>query len=114
MKFEETRDRCAAIEQRGIACADSRWERGQRTLTSDETAALTHACRYGADGWPVRRVGRKWTWDRGTLSAPQLYATKRAAEESWQVQLAIFRRIGGLQAYELAIADQAARFEVTP
>lgn len=115
MTFEETRLHSEHLEIRGIACADARWERGQRTLTEDETAASNHACRYGSDGWPVRKVGRGWTWDRGTLSAPCLYRTRREAEDSWQVHLAIFRRIGGLQAQQRAIAEHAARAaEVTP
>lgn len=50
-------------------------------LTQAEHDWLQHMIRWGAEGYPVQRVGRKWHWVEawGIKGAPCVYRTKRAA-----------------------------------
>lgn len=62
-------------------------------LSDDEAALLYHVGRFGSDGYPVERVGRKWHW-RDWLSvrgAPMTYRTKRSATEAFEGWLALAR-----------------------
>lgn len=61
------------------------------TLNEDENALLVHISRWGSDGYPVRKVGRKgWTWSYRAISGPPaLYKTKREA-------VAMFERFHGM------------------
>jgi len=95
------------IDEVGNSCADARWDRGQR-LTEDERRALTHDSRWGSDGNPIIKLGRKWAYEWGGRTSP-LYTTKREAVEAWEIQLAIYRRLAGLAAQERAIAESEAR-----
>lgn len=51
------------------------------TLTSGQNAWLDHMIRWGSDGYPVRRLGRSWTFEHafGVGGSPVLYRTKREA-----------------------------------
>lgn len=58
-------------------------------LTDDEAALLTHITRWGSDGYPIEKLGRKWVWRqwRGVKGSPVLYKTKKEAVavfELWQ------------------------------
>ncbi len=52
-----------------------------RGLTEDELGLITHVSRWGSDGYPIQKQGRKWTWGawRSVKGPPVLYATKREA-----------------------------------
>ena len=50
-----------------------------RQLTPDEIALANHVGRWGSGGYPVRRLGRRWTWDYLTVRAPGLFPTRKAA-----------------------------------
>jgi hypothetical protein len=51
------------------------------TLTEGENAFLRHMSRYGASGYPVTKLGRKWSFDKafGVGGTPVAYKTKAAA-----------------------------------
>ncbi len=57
-----------------------------RGLTEDERALLTHLSRFGSDGYPVRKLGREWTWGpwRSVSGPPTLFKTKREAVASFE------------------------------
>jgi len=114
-RFEAESAHARAIEARGAALADTRWDRGQRDLTVDERDALSHSSRWGSDGRPIERIGRGWTYRWRSIEAPALYRTKREAVDAWETLLAIYRRISGLRARECALAEQresAARGDI--
>lgn len=48
-----------------------------RRISEDEKALLTHTTMFGSDGYPIRKLGRGWYWDFRSLSAPEVYKTKR-------------------------------------
>jgi hypothetical protein len=57
-------------------------------LTDDEAALVYHIGRFGSDGYPIERVGRRWQWRswRSVGGAPIAYRTKQlavAAFEAW-------------------------------
>lgn len=81
----------------GDALAIVAYERGDR-LTADERQALTHWSRWGSDGYPVRRLGRKWTVDHVAAKGAGLYATKRDAVNAWEILIAKWIRPSGLEA----------------
>jgi hypothetical protein len=55
-------------------------------LSDDEAALLYHVGRYGSDGYPIERVGRRWHWRawRGVRGAPVVYKTKRSATAAFE------------------------------
>lgn len=55
-----------------------------RGINEDEQALMTHVTMWGSDGYPVRKCGRKWTWDYRSLKCPVLYRTKREAVASFE------------------------------
>lgn len=103
--FDETRERMMAQDAIGQAIAEARWERGQRTLTEDEQTALNRWSMWGSDAYPVRKCGRGWTWEMLSLTAPTIYKTKREAVRAWEIQIAIFIAISGMQSRERALAS---------
>lgn len=56
-------------------------------LTEDECSLLTHVTMWGSDGYPIRKVGRQWTWGpyRSIQGPPVLFKTKREAVESFEL-----------------------------
>lgn len=80
-----------------------------RPLTEDERALATHISMFGSAGYPVRKLGRKWTWDYRSISAPTLYATKRDATAAFERYMGVIRSCLGAAAYRRAIAEQEAR-----
>lgn len=50
-------------------------------LTDDEAALLYHVMRWGSTGYPIARLGRKWSIQsfRSWKGFPVLYKTKREA-----------------------------------
>jgi hypothetical protein len=57
-----------------------------RGLTEDERGLLTHISRWGSDGYPIHRLGRKWAWGpfRSVQGPPTVFKTKREAVASFE------------------------------
>ena len=57
-----------------------------RGITEDERALVDHICRWGSDGYPVRKLGRRWTWGpwRDVKGPPTVFKTKREAVASFE------------------------------
>ena len=57
-----------------------------RGITEDEQALLAHIVRWGSDGYPVKKLGRGWTWGpwRGVQGPPAVFKRKRDAVESFE------------------------------
>jgi hypothetical protein len=94
------------IDAAGNACAQARWDRGQR-LTDAEKETLMWNSRFGSDSYPIRKIGRHWSIDRQGDS--RCFKTKREAVQAWEIHIAILIRLSGLAAYERAIAELNAR-----
>lgn len=84
------------INATATALATVRFERGGR-VTADEEQALAHWSMFGSTGYPVRKVGRKWTIDARIMAGAPLYATKRDAEAAWETRIMTIVRLKGLQ-----------------
>tara|TARA_R110000744_G_scaffold25522_6_gene63274 strand:+ start:1828 stop:2031 length:204 start_codon:yes stop_codon:yes gene_type:complete len=50
------------------------------SLTTEENKELTHWSRFGSDGYPVTKIGRKWS----VTHFPKMFATKREATAQWE------------------------------
>ncbi len=62
---------------------------GMQPLTDDEAALLYHVQMFGANGYPVERLGRRWVFRdwRTVRGPPVMFRTKRAAVaqfEAWE------------------------------
>ena len=56
-----------------------------RGLTTDERDLLTHISMWGSDGYPVKKLGPKWTWSYRSISGPPvLFKTRRGAVASFE------------------------------
>ncbi len=57
-----------------------------RGITEDERALLNHVTRWGSDGYPVRKIGSRWTWGpwRSVQGPPVAFRTKREAIASFE------------------------------
>jgi hypothetical protein len=68
-----------------------------RGITEDETALLNHITRWGSDGYPVRKLGRGWTWGPwlSVNGPPTVFKTKREA-------------VASLEAFEQVLIDAKA------
>lgn len=64
-----------------------------RGITEDERALLCHVSRWGSDGYPVRKLGRRWTWGpwRSIAGPPTMWKTKREAVAHVEAFLAVLR-----------------------
>lgn len=58
-------------------------------LNDDERALLTHITRWGRDGYHIKKIGNKWTWEYRSLKLPILVKTKREAVERFEAFEAI-------------------------
>lgn len=86
------------VSETGQRLGESAFAQGRR-LTDDDRAVLTHWSRWGSDGYPIRKLGRKWTHPR----TPALFDRKRDAIASWEVQIDILIVMAGLEAREQAV-----------
>jgi hypothetical protein len=56
-----------------------------RGLTQDERDLLTHISMWGSAGYPVKKLGTKWTWSYRSINGPPvLFKTKREAVASFE------------------------------
>ena len=56
-----------------------------RGMTDDERALVKHVIRWGSDGYPLHKAGRKWSWGSYlSIEGPQLYDTKREATAAFE------------------------------
>lgn len=62
-------------------------------LSDDEAALLYHVGRFGAEGYPVERVGSRWYWRDwlGVRGSPIAYKTKKAAVAAFEGWTALAR-----------------------
>ena len=88
---------------------DTRQSRIGRPLNEDERGLLTHLSMWGSDGYPVRKLGRKWTWGFRSLDAPVCYATKREAWTAFEAFYDVLVDASGEEARDRALAEVARR-----
>lgn len=103
--FEQARTRGLRQTETGDALAAARWERGQR-LTVAEAEAVSRWSRWGSDGYPIRKLGRGWTVD-SPLASFGILKTKAEAVGRWETLIAVWIRLGGLEAQERCLAASA-------
>lgn len=60
-------------------------------------------------GYPIKKLGSKWTWSFRSISAPVLFKTKRAATDSFVAYMGVLRDCAGNEAYLRAVAERDAR-----
>jgi hypothetical protein len=94
------------ITSTGDACANARWNRGQR-LTDTERDDLMWNSRFGSDSYPVRKLGRHWSIDRPWDT--RCFNTKREAVQAWETYIAILMRLSGLAAQERSFNELSER-----
>jgi len=63
------------------------------TLSKGENEWLTHMSMFGADGYPIRKIGSHWTYERafGVGGTPTTYKTKKAAVAACELFYDILR-----------------------
>jgi len=88
-------------ERTGRALADAAWQRGE-LMTDDDRAALQHEARWGSDGWPIVKYGRRWAVVSHLTKDAGLFDRKHDAEQAWLIQLAKLRELYALEAQERA------------
>jgi hypothetical protein len=77
-----------------------------RELVEDEQSLVTHISRWGSDGYPIKKAGRRhWTWSYRSLEAPVLYPTKTKATAAFEAYLDVLYSCLGAAAYRRAVAD---------
>jgi hypothetical protein len=76
-----------------------------RPLSDDDRALMTHISLWGSTGYPVRRLGSRWTWDYRSLSAPGVYKTRREAVAAFETYMAVLRDCYSAEAYRRALAN---------
>jgi len=65
----------------------------QGRLSEDEAFALMSWVRFGSDSYPIRKMGRGWTWGpiRGIQGPPCSYKTKREAIRMYELFIDVLR-----------------------
>lgn len=81
----------------------------RRRVTDDERRLLTHVSLFGSDGYPIRKLGRKWAIEHAAVRFPVLFATKREAVAAFEGFLDILIRAKGNEAHVRALRDAHAR-----
>lgn len=83
----------------------------ERPLTHDERALLTHVTMWGSTGYPLQKIknGRRWTWCYRSLSAPQLYKSRRECLAAFEQYLGVLRDCAAGEAFRRAKLEKAAR-----
>lgn len=94
--FDAFRARQNKQEETGVALALARAER-EAWLTADEVAALNHDVRWGSESYPVAKLGAKWQLNHPAAKGTPLYKRKQDAWAAWEVLLASWRHLQGLQ-----------------
>lgn len=73
--------------------ADEQRAAGLRGTTEDERWLLNHVTMFGSDGYPIRKLDRKWTWGpvRSVPGPPACWKTKREVVASFEAFLGVLR-----------------------
>ena len=60
-------------------------------ITQAENDFLNHMIRWGAEGYPIYKAGRKWFWSDfwGCKGSPVAYKTKREATAAVETYISI-------------------------
>lgn len=103
--YEDFRARYARQDETGKALAEARADRGA-WLTEDEKMALVHNSRWGSDSYPVVKLGHKWNLAHPLAKSDPLYKTKREAVAAWEIKLAMWRALSGIEAYNRTMAER--------
>jgi hypothetical protein len=109
--FEQQRADWREIRAIGESLALAAFDHGDR-LTADQRQALTHWSRFGSDGYPIVRCGRKWLVEHRAATRLPLYPTKAAAVRAWEILIATWIRLSGLEARDRALAAISASARV--
>ena len=82
-----------------------------RPITDGERQLMTHVSMWGSDGYPIRKVQRKWIVDTmfGVNGPPTVYKTKREAAAAFERFLDVLREALGAEAQARTAAEQIAR-----
>jgi hypothetical protein len=104
---DEARARHDAQHATGCALAEESFERGRRR-TDDENAAVGHWMRWGCDGYPIRKIGKRWVIETAAVKDGRLFATLREVVGAWETYLELWLRLGGLESQERALAERAS------
>lgn len=83
----------------------------RRIVTEDERALMNHWSMWGSDGYPIQKLGSRWTWGpwRSVQGPPTLFRTKREAVASFEAFIDVLREELGEESYERAMKEQADR-----
>jgi hypothetical protein len=67
--------------------------RSEGRLSEDEAFVLMSVSRWGSDAYPIRKLGRQWTWGpiRGIKGPPCGWKTKREAVRMFELYLDLLR-----------------------
>ena len=78
-----------------------------RGLTADERQLMTHMSMWGSDGYPVRKLGRKWVWGPflSVNGPPTMFGTKREAVASFERFMDVLREALGEEAQARHFAE---------
>lgn len=104
LSFDEQREVSERQMIAGSALAAAAFDSGQR-LTVEEQQALRHNSMWGSDGYPVHKLGRKWTVDHQAACCFGLFTTKREAVSAWETMICKWIALSGLEACERAERD---------
>ena len=72
------------IQTRGIDIPDRFARKPVRKLTTDERDLITHISMWGSTGYPINRIGGRWSWSYRSISHPSMFKSKKAAIESFE------------------------------
>jgi len=78
-------------------------------ITDNERALLGHVQMFGTPGYPIKKLGRGWTWNGfGVNGPPVVFKTKTEATANFELWLELKRITLGEEAFERAVADRRA------
>lgn len=62
-----------------------------RGLSADEQTLMVDLRHWGADAYPIDKVGSRWTWSFRSICSPQVFRTKREAVASFEAYREVLR-----------------------
>jgi len=61
-----------------------------RPITPDERDLVRHVIRWGSDGYPVKKSGKKWWYEyRDVIKSGELFKTRREAVAAFEAYIDI-------------------------
>lgn len=76
-------------------------------LSENERALMTHISRFGSDGYPVHKLGKKWVHGDafGVRGSPIVFKTKKEAVASFEAWHAMARERYGFEAQQRTLKE---------